>query len=39
MTTPVQSRIVRLIARAGELGFDPNNIYIGGWSAGGHLRR
>jgi len=26
-----------LVDRAGELDFDPNNIYIGGWSAGGHL--
>jgi arylformamidase len=23
--------------RAGELGFDPKRIYLGGWSAGGHL--
>jgi arylformamidase len=26
-----------LADRAGELGFDPVRIYVGGWSAGGHL--
>jgi len=26
-----------LAERAGGLGFDPNRIFVGGWSAGGHL--
>jgi arylformamidase len=26
-----------LADRAGELGFDPARLYVGGWSAGGHL--
>ena len=26
-----------LSAHAGELGFDPGRLFVGGWSAGGHL--
>ena len=33
----VRQALTFLADRAGELGFDRNNIYIGGWSAGGHL--
>jgi arylformamidase len=33
----IRSALNFLVSRAGELDFDPNNIYVGGWSAGGHL--
>jgi arylformamidase len=33
----VRQALSFLAERAGDLGFDRNNIYIGGWSAGGHL--
>ena len=33
----IRSALNFLFDRAGELDFDPNNIYVGGWSAGGHL--
>jgi arylformamidase len=33
----IRSALNFLVGRAGELDFDPNNIYVGGWSAGGHL--
>ncbi len=33
----IRSALDLLVKRAGELDFDSNNIYVGGWSAGGHL--
>ena len=33
----IRSALDFLVRRAGELDFDSNNIYVGGWSAGGHL--
>jgi arylformamidase len=33
----IRSALNFLVDRAGELDFDSNNIYVGGWSAGGHL--
>ena len=33
----IRQALTFLADRAGELGFDRSNIYIGGWSAGGHL--
>jgi arylformamidase len=33
----IRQALTFLADRADELMFDPNNIYIGGWSAGGHL--
>ena len=33
----VRQALTFLADRAGALGFDRNNIHIGGWSAGGHL--
>jgi arylformamidase len=33
----IRQALTFLVNRAGELSFDANNIYIGGWSAGGHL--
>jgi arylformamidase len=33
----VRQALSFLAERAGDLGFDRNNIHIGGWSAGGHL--
>ncbi len=33
----VRAAVTYLSARAAGLGFDPNRIIVGGWSAGGHL--
>jgi arylformamidase len=33
----IRQALTFLADRAGELGFDGNSIFIGGWSAGGHL--
>jgi arylformamidase len=33
----VRQSLTFLADRAGDLGFDRSNIYVGGWSAGGHL--
>lgn len=33
----IRAALTFLTDRAGELGFDPSRIFIGGWSAGGHL--
>ena len=33
----IRQALTFLVDCAGELGFDRRNIYIGGWSAGGHL--
>jgi arylformamidase len=33
----IRSALDFLVDRSGELDFDPNNIYVSGWSAGGHL--
>jgi arylformamidase len=33
----IRAALTFLADRAGELGFDPSRIFIGGWSAGGHL--
>jgi arylformamidase len=33
----IRSALDFLVDRAGELNFNPGNIYVGGWSAGGHL--
>ncbi|MCK1654747.1 alpha/beta hydrolase [Bradyrhizobium sp. 149] len=33
----VREAIALLGAQAGRFGYDPNRIYVGGWSAGGHL--
>lgn len=33
----VSAAVDMLVARHQELGFDPKNIHVGGWSAGGHL--
>jgi arylformamidase len=33
----VQAALTYLGAHAGRFGFDPDRIYVGGWSAGGHL--
>jgi arylformamidase len=33
----VRRALAFLAERSGELGFDPGKIFIGGWSAGGHL--
>jgi arylformamidase len=33
----VQVALAFLGSQAGRFGFDPNQIYVGGWSAGGHL--
>jgi arylformamidase len=33
----IRQALTFLVDRAGELSFDPDNIYVGGWSAGGHL--
>jgi arylformamidase len=33
----IRSALNFLVDRASELSFDSNNIYVGGWSAGGHL--
>jgi arylformamidase len=33
----IRSALNFLVERARELSFDSNNIYVGGWSAGGHL--
>jgi arylformamidase len=33
----IRQSLTYLAARANELGFDPDRIFVGGWSAGGHL--
>ena len=33
----IRSALDFVVDRSGELDFDPNNIYVSGWSAGGHL--
>jgi arylformamidase len=33
----IRAALTFLADRAGELSFDPSKIFIGGWSAGGHL--
>ena len=33
----IRQALTFLVDSAGELGFDRRNIYVGGWSAGGHL--
>jgi arylformamidase len=33
----IRAALSFLVERSGELGFDPQKIFIGGWSAGGHL--
>ena len=33
----IRAALTFLVERSGELGFDPRKIFIGGWSAGGHL--
>lgn len=33
----VSAAVDMLVARHQELGFDPENVHVGGWSAGGHL--
>src|SRR5262245_44903869 len=33
----IADALAYLAERAGELGFDPGQIFVGGWSAGGHL--
>ena len=33
----VRAAVNFLLASAGELGFDGNRMFVGGWSAGGHL--
>jgi arylformamidase len=33
----IRQALTFLVDCAGELGFDRRNIYVGGWSAGGHL--
>jgi arylformamidase len=37
IVTEMRSALNFLLDRASELDFDANNIYVGGWSAGGHL--
>jgi len=38
MTVAEIRRALRfLVDRADDLGFDPNAVFVGGWSAGGHL--
>jgi arylformamidase len=33
----IEQALTVLASKDGELGFDPDKIYVGGWSAGGHL--
>jgi arylformamidase len=37
MVAEIRESLTYLAERAGELGFDREQIFIGGWSAGGHL--